>query len=102
MSEVCTVTMKLTDAEIDKIIWSMKSIKTVLGVFEIVPDKDWIITLDSILKDMEKISKRIEEVKDEKRLESTEEPRPKEEYINKITGKESLKDNKGSTTNEGI
>ena len=89
MSEVCTVTMKLTDAEIDKIIWSMKSIKTVLGVFEIVPDKDWIITLDSILKDMEKIADNIKEAKDEKRLEDNKEPNPKKEYINKITGKES-------------
>ncbi len=90
MSEVCTVTMKLTDAEIDKIIWSMKSIKTVLGVFEIVPDKDWIITLDSILKDMEKVSKRIKEAKDEKRLED-----------NKAS-KQSFEDNKGATTKEGI
>ena len=102
MSEVCTVTMKLTDAEVDKIIWSIKSIKTVLGVFEIIPDKDWIITLDSILKDMEKISKRIEEVKDERRLEHKEEPNPKKEYINKITGKESVEDNKGATPKEGI
>ena len=90
MSEVCTVTMKLTDAEVDKIIWSMKSIKTVLGVFEIVPDKDWIITLDSILKDMEKVSKRIKEAKDERRLED-----------NKIS-EQSFEDNKGATTKEGI
>ena len=90
MSEVCTVTMKLTDAEIDKIIWSMKSIKTVLGVFEIVPDKDWIITLDSILKSMEKISKSIEEAKDERRLK------------NNKTSEQSFEDNKGSTTKEGI
>ena len=87
MSEVCTATIKLTDAEIDKIIWSMKSIKTVLGVFEIVPDKDWIITLDSVLKDMEKIANNIKEAKDEKRLEDKKEPSPKKEYINKITGK---------------
>ena len=90
MSEVCTVTMKLTDAEIDKIIWSMKSIKTVLGVFEIVPDKDWIITLDSILKSMEKISKSIEEAKDERRLK------------NNKTSEQSFEDNKGATTKEGI
>ena len=90
MSEVCTVTMKLTDAEVDKIIWSMKSIKTVLGVFEIVPDKDWIITLDSILKSMEKISKSIEEAKDERRLK------------NNKTSEQSFEDNKGSTTKEGI
>ena len=90
MSEVCTVTMKLTDAEIDKIIWSMKSIKTVLGVFEIVPDKDWIITLDSILKSMEKISKSIEEAKDERRLK------------NNKTSEQSFEDNKGSTTKKGI
>ena len=90
MSKTCTVTMKLTDAEIDKIIWSMKSIKTVLGVFEIVPDKDWIITLDSILKDMEKVSERIKEAKDERRLED-----------NKIS-EQSFEDNKGATTKEGI
>ena len=90
MSEVCTVTMKLTDAEVDKIIWSMKSIKTVLGVFEIVPDKDWIITLDSILKSMEKISKSIEEAKDERRLK------------NNKTSEQSFEDNKGATTKEGV
>jgi len=90
MSEVCTVTMKLTDAEVDKIIWSMKSIKTVLGVFEIVPDKNWIITLDSILKDMEKVSERIKKAKDERRLED-----------NKIS-EQSFEDNKGATTKEGI
>ena len=102
MSEVCTVTMKLTDAEIDKIIWSMKSIKTVLGVFEIVPDKNWIITLDSILKDMEKIADNIKEAKDEKRLDDKKEPNPKEEYINKITGKESVEDNKEPSSKKGI
>ena len=90
MSEVCTVTMKLTDAEVDKIIWSMKSIKTVLGVFEIVPDKDWIITLDSILKDMEKVSKRIKEAKDERRLK------------NNKTSEQSFEDNKGATAKEGV
>ena len=92
MSEICTATIKLTDAEIDKIIWSMKSIKTVLGVFEIVPDKDWIIRLDSILKDMKKIADYIKETKDERRLEDKKEPNPKEEYINKITGKEGIKE----------
>ena len=85
MNETCTVTMKLTDAEIDKIIWSMKSIKTVLGVFEIVPDKDWIITLDKLLENMENISEKVKEAKDEKRHEE-ESPDPKKEYINKITG----------------
>ena len=90
MNNVCTVTMKLTDAEIDKIIWSMKSIKTVLGVFEIVPDEDWIITLDSILKSMEKISKSIEEAKDERRLK------------NNKTSEQSFEDNKRATTKKGI
>ena len=90
MSEVCTATIKLTDAEIDKVIWSIKSIKTVLGVFEIVPDKDWIITLDSILKDMEKIANNIKEVKDERRLED------------KKISEQSFKDNKRSTTKKGI
>ena len=94
MTEICTATIKLTDAEIDKIIWSMKSIKTVLGVFEIVPDNDWIVSLDNVLDSMEKIAGKIKEVKDEKRLENNEEPSPKKEYINKIIGKESVKDNK--------
>ena len=102
MNEICTATIKLTDAEIDKIIWSMKSIKTVLGVFEIVPDNDWIVSLDNVLDNMEKIAGKIKEVKDEKRLESNEEPRPKEEYINKITGEKSLEDNKGPAAKEGI
>ena len=86
MNETCTVTMKLTDAEIDKIIWSMKSIKTVLGVFEIVPDDNWIITLDKLLKSMEQISAKVKEAKDEERTKEEKRTDPKKEYINKITG----------------
>tara|TARA_Y100001951_G_scaffold4881_1_gene3118 strand:+ start:139 stop:399 length:261 start_codon:yes stop_codon:yes gene_type:complete len=86
MSKTCTVTMKLTDAEIDKIIWSMKSIKTVLGVFEIVPDDNWIITLDKLLENMEKISDKVKEAKDEERLKGEKKSDPKKEYIDKITG----------------
>tara|TARA_R100001244_G_scaffold112593_2_gene83336 strand:+ start:607 stop:867 length:261 start_codon:yes stop_codon:yes gene_type:complete len=86
MSKTCTVTMKLTDAEIDKIIWSMKSIKTVLGVFEIIPDDNWIITLDELLKNMEQISEKVKEAKDEKGFKEEKSINPKKEYIDKITG----------------
>jgi len=78
--------MKLTDAEIDKIIWSMKSIKTVLGVFEIVPDDNWIITIDKLLKSMEQISAKVKEAKDEERTKEEKRNDPKKEYIDKITG----------------
>ena len=67
MKEICTATIKLTEHEISKLIWCIKSIHNVLNVFEINPDKEWIITLNGILKDMEKISNDIKEEK-EKRL----------------------------------
>ena len=67
MEEICTATIKLTEHEINKLIWCIKSIHNVLNVFEITPDQDWIITLDAILKDMERISDDIKEKK-EKRL----------------------------------
>lgn len=91
--EVCTATIKLTEQEIDKLIWCMKAIQRVLGVFEIKPDKDWLITLDIILKDMEKISQKILDKK-EQRTNDKKEPtaNPKKEYINKITGKEGIKE----------
>ena len=46
--EVCTATIKLTEHEISKLIWCIKSVHNVLNAFEIEPDKDWIIPLDSI------------------------------------------------------
>ena len=67
MKEICTATIKLTEHEISKLIWCIKSIHNVLNAFEIEPDQDWIITLDAILKDMERISDDIKEKK-EKRL----------------------------------
>ena len=67
MKEICTATIKLTEHEISKLIWCIKSIHNVLNAFEIEPDQDWIITLDAILKDMERISDDIKEEK-KKRL----------------------------------
>ena len=61
--EVCTATIKLTEHEISKLIWCIKSVHNVLNTFEIEPDKDWIVPLDTILKDMEKISENIKEEK---------------------------------------
>jgi hypothetical protein len=77
MSEVCTATIKLTEHEIDKMIWCIKSVHNVLGAFEITPDKDWMITLNGILKDMEKISNDIKEEKEKRILDKKEEPDPK-------------------------
>ena len=89
MSEVCTATIKLTEHEIDKIIWCIKSVHNVLGAFEIMPDKVWIIALNGILKDMEKISDDIKEKKEKKAFDKKKKPNPKKEYIDKVTGKES-------------
>ena len=88
--------------EIDKLIWCMKAIQNVLGVFEIMPEKQWTMKLDGILEDLEKIADNIKEVKDERRLEDKKEPNPKKEYINKITGEKSIKDDKEVTTKKGI
>ena len=59
MKEICTATIKLTNVEIDKIIWCIKSVENVLGAFEIIPDKDFRIKLSELLKSMEKISNDI-------------------------------------------
>ena len=61
--EVCTATIKLTEHEISKLIWCIKSVYNVLKVFEIKPEENWLVQLDSILKDMEKISDNIKEEK---------------------------------------
>ena len=84
--EVCTATIKLTEHEISKLIWCIKSVHNVLNAFEIKPEKDWLVQLDSILKDMEKISENIKEEKVKRVNDKKEEPDPKKEYINKITG----------------
>lgn len=88
MEEICTATIKLTNIEIDKIIWCIKSVENVLSAFEINPDKDFRIKLDELLKSMEKISNDIKE-EQEKRDDKEEKPDPKKEYINKIIGEES-------------
>ena len=88
MSEVCTATIKLTEHEISKLIWCIKAIHNVLNAFEIEPDKDWIITLNAILKDMERISDDIKEKKEKRAFDKKKKPNPKKEYIDKVTGKE--------------
>ena len=88
MDEVCTATIKLTEHEIDKLIWCMKAIQNVLGVFEIMPEKQWTMKLDGILEDLEKIANEIKETKAE-RTNDKQKADPKKEYIDKITGKES-------------
>ena len=89
MNKVCTATIKLTEHEIDKIIWCMKTMQNVFGAFEIDPEKKWSLSFENILKDMEKISNDIKEKKEEKSINKKDNPNPKEEYINKITGEES-------------
>ena len=102
MIDPCIATIKLTEEEIRKIIFCIKSVYNMLGVFEINPEEKWKMSLNGILKDMEKISNKIEEAKRGMISDKKEEPNPKKEYINKITGKESIKDHKGSTTKEGV
>ena len=84
--EVCTATIKLTEHEIGKLIWCIKSIHNVLKAFEIKPDEEWIITLDTILEDMEKIANDIKEEKEKRVIDKKTESDPKKEYINKIAG----------------
>ena len=88
MDEVCTATIKLTEHEIDKLIWCMKAMQNVLGAFEIMPEKQWTMKLDGILEDLEKIANEIKETKAE-RTNDKQKADPKKEYIDKITGKES-------------
>ena len=59
LPEICTATIKLTEAEIDKLIWCMKTMHHVFGAFEIDSEKRWALSFDGILKDMEKISNDI-------------------------------------------
>ena len=89
MSGVCTVTIKLTEHELDKLIWCINSIHNVLKAFEIKPDKEWIITLDTILEDMEKIANDIKETKEKRVIDKKAKSDPKKEYINKIVGEKS-------------
>ena len=84
--EICTATIKLTEQEIDKLIWCMKAIQNVLGAFEIMPEKQWTMKLDIILDDLEKIANDIKEAKVERTNDKQESPDPKKEYIDKITG----------------
>ena len=89
MSEICTATIKLTEAEIDKLIWCMKTIENVFGAFQINPEEKWSLSFENILKDMEKISNDIKEKKEERTIDKKKKPDPKKEYIDKVTGKES-------------
>ena len=50
-----------------------------LIAFEIEPEKDWKISLGGLLKDMEKISNKINKAKEEM-------VNDKKEYIDKVTG----------------
>ena len=86
MKEICTATIKLTEHEISKLIWCIKSIHNVLNAFEIEPDQDWIITLDAILKDMERISNNIKNAKEVRTIDKKTKADTKKEYIKKITG----------------
>lgn len=102
MKNPCIATIKLTEEEIRKIIFCIKSVHNMLGVFEIKPEEKWKMSLNGILKDMENVSKKIEEAKREMISDKKKEPNPKKEYINKITGEESIEDDKESTTKKGI
>ena len=82
--EICTATIKLTEHEIDKLIWCMKTIENVFGAFQINPEEKWSLSFDNILKDMEKISNDIKEKRETRIIDKK--ANPKKEYIDKITG----------------
>ena len=88
MNEVCTATIKLTEAEINKLIWCMKAVQNMLSVFEIMPEHQWTMKLDTILEDLEKVANDIKEEKEKRIIDKRKQPNPKKEYIDKITGKE--------------
>ena len=89
MDEICTATIKLTEAEIDKLIWCMKTMHNVFAAFQIDPEEKWSLSFDSILKDMEKISNDIKEKRETRTV--NKKANPKKEYIDKITGEKSTK-----------
>tara|TARA_Y100000034_G_C6568752_1_gene246410 strand:+ start:206 stop:481 length:276 start_codon:yes stop_codon:yes gene_type:complete len=89
MSEICTATIKLTEHEIDKLIWCMKTIENVFGAFQINPEEEWSLSFEGILKDMERIANDIKEAKTNKSHDKKQ-ANPKKEYIAKINGKESI------------
>ena len=84
MDEVWTVKIKLTEFELGKILWCIKSISSILGFLEISPDKKWDIKLDKIQKDMEEIYNSIQEEKEAMTTNKT--VNPKKEYMKKISG----------------
>ena len=86
MKEICTVTIKLTEHEIDKLIWCMKTMHNVFGAFEIDPEEKWSLSFDSILTDMEQISNDIKNAREIKSIDKEYKANPKKEYIEKVTG----------------
>ena len=89
MTDICTATIKLTEAEIDKLIWCLKTIQNVFAAFQIDPEEKWSLSFDNILKDMEKISNDIKEKRETRIIDKK--ANPKKEYIDKITGEKSIK-----------
>ena len=84
MTNVCTATIKLTEDEINKLIWCLKTMHNVFAAFQINPEEKWSLSFDNILKDMEKISNDIKEKRETQTIDKK--ANPKKEYINKITG----------------
>jgi molybdenum cofactor biosynthesis enzyme MoaA len=84
--EICTATIKLTEHELEKLIWCMKAVQNMLSVFEIMPEHQWTMKLDTILEDLEKVANNIKEAKIERINDKQKAPDPKKEYIDKITG----------------
>ena len=89
MTNVCTATIKLTEDEINKLIWCLKTMHNVFAAFQINPEEKWSLSFDNILKDMEKISNDIKEKRETRIIDKK--ANPKKEYINKITGEKSTK-----------
>ena len=84
MTNVCTATIKLTEDEINKLIWCLKTMHNVFAAFQINPEEKWSLSFDNILKDMEKISNDIKEKRETRTVDKK--ANPKKEYIDKITG----------------
>ena len=87
MTNVCTATIKLTEDEINKLIWCLKTMHNVFAAFQINPEEKWSLSFDNILKDMEKISNDIKEKRETQTIDKK--ANPKKEYIEKITGEKS-------------
>jgi hypothetical protein len=84
MDEVCTVTIKLTEQELNKLIWCVKGAQYILDAYGHKPEEGWNKTLIKIQEDMENIENIIKEERTKRTVDKRADP--KKEYIEKIKG----------------